>query len=138
MASLTSLFMLSTIVAYVLVFSAGHGDDHRKVYIVYMDRSKGESFDYKSLYLEILGKVLKNISPKESLVYSYVNSFTGFAARLTADESRKLAGNDEKAPARFPGIISVFQSQNFMLDGKRPIQPPIYLSYIASPKFLFD
>ncbi|KAG6534254.1 hypothetical protein ZIOFF_008140 [Zingiber officinale] len=54
------------------------------------------------LHLNLLKEILVNCSPSESLVYSYQQSFSGFAAKLSIDEADKLN-------------VSVFRSKTLKL-----------------------
>ncbi|KAF9597718.1 hypothetical protein IFM89_021205 [Coptis chinensis] len=75
-----------------------------KIYIVYMGAQTEEGYSLGSeLHLSALEQVLEGSSPQESLVYSYKNSFNGFAAWLTDKEKNKLLGTK--------GVVSVFLSK---------------------------
>ncbi|KAG9457097.1 hypothetical protein H6P81_001605 [Aristolochia fimbriata] len=59
----------------------------------------------------ILQDVIHHGSAQDSLVHSYKRSFNGFAAKLTDEESRKIAGLE--------GVVSVFPSVNYQLHTTR-------------------
>ncbi|XP_042418381.1 subtilisin-like protease SBT4.3 [Zingiber officinale] len=78
-----------------------------QVYIVYMGAQHASQYPTYELHLNLLKEILVNCSPSESLVYSYQQSFSGFAAKLSIDEADKLNERD--------GIVSVFRSKTLKL-----------------------
>ncbi|XP_048425564.1 LOW QUALITY PROTEIN: subtilisin-like protease SBT4.4 [Pyrus x bretschneideri] len=78
-----------------------------QVYIVYMGSLPDGDPAYSPLahHLSILHSVVQDGSPENLLVRSYKRSFNGFAARLTHQESEKIANMKE--------VVSVFPSRMF-------------------------
>ncbi|CAN1173887.1 Subtilisin-like protease SBT1.7 [Linum perenne] len=74
----------------------------RKGYIVFLDPTIVPS-NTRFVDLSILKKVLQNIKPEDSLMYTYRNVIFGFAARLSELEAKKLAS--------IKGVLSVMPDQ---------------------------
>uniref|UniRef100_A0A2N9JB11 Subtilisin-like protease SBT4.14 n=1 Tax=Fagus sylvatica TaxID=28930 RepID=A0A2N9JB11_FAGSY len=71
------------------------GDEQKKFYIVYL----GDALDKDSAvqtHIDLLTSVKGSyFDAKESMVYSYINSFNAFAAKLSEDEAKKLSRMDD-------------------------------------------
>ncbi|KAJ4964404.1 hypothetical protein NE237_024343 [Protea cynaroides] len=88
------LFLLSSVVLEVGTIVT---DGNTNTYIVYMGAASSSQEDQAQLLASVLkGKE----SVEKSLLLSYKHGFSGFAARLKAEEAQRIA---EK-----PGVISVF------------------------------
>ncbi|GLU11532.1 hypothetical protein SLE2022_282710 [Rubroshorea leprosula] len=87
-------------------------DEERKVYIVYMG-SRVEKATYQTIavHFSMLQQVIGETSVKDVLIRNYKNSFNGFAAKLTDQEAKRLAGMN--------GVVSVFPSTTFYLQTTR-------------------
>ncbi|XP_042515305.1 subtilisin-like protease SBT4.13 [Macadamia integrifolia] len=70
-----------------------------------------DEFNTESIHFGMLEQVLDTSSARESLVYSYIKSFNGFAAKLTKQEQKKLQGME--------GVVSVFPSKTLQLHTTR-------------------
>ncbi|KAI4305935.1 hypothetical protein L6164_029261 [Bauhinia variegata] len=86
-----------------------NGDD-RKVYIIYMGSLPKENYSPSSHHLSMLHEVVGDHF-EASLVRSYTRSFNGFAARLTSQETQKLA--------QMEGVVSIFPSKTLQLQTTR-------------------
>ncbi|KAG9456870.1 hypothetical protein H6P81_001378 [Aristolochia fimbriata] len=87
-------------------------DADRKVYIVYMGAKPENELLAANQHTSLLQQVLhQNSLVQDSLVYSYKKSFNAFAAKLTEEESRKIAGLD--------GVTSVFPNGMYKLHTTR-------------------
>ncbi|XP_068647614.1 subtilisin-like protease SBT4.3 [Aristolochia californica] len=86
-------------------------DAEKKVYIVYMGAKQENELAAVNQHSSILQEVLQDGLVEDSLVYNYKRSFNGFAAKLTEEESRKIAGRE--------GVVSVFPSINYQLHTTR-------------------
>ncbi|XP_030547358.2 subtilisin-like protease SBT5.6 [Rhodamnia argentea] len=94
-------FLLFIIHLPILAFCS-----ERKVYIVYLgqhdgSQSKNEIEDYHLSHLSSI-KAIDVEGARSSLLYSYKNSFNGYAAVLTPDEASRLSELDE--------VVSVIRS----------------------------
>ncbi|KAJ0966246.1 hypothetical protein J5N97_027384 [Dioscorea zingiberensis] len=85
------LGLISLISISVLVNSS-IANTERQVYIVYMGEKPSGEILIESLNFNLLDQVLDGITSRESIVHSYGRSFSGFAAKLTEQERRKLEG----------------------------------------------
>ncbi|KAJ0979574.1 hypothetical protein J5N97_015048 [Dioscorea zingiberensis] len=78
------------------------------VYIVYMGEPPKDMTSIETLHASMLDQVLGSTGASEQhLVYSYKRSFHGFAAELSEEEMKKIAG--------FSTVVSVFPSQKKQL-----------------------
>ncbi|XP_042493763.1 CO(2)-response secreted protease-like [Macadamia integrifolia] len=100
------LFLFLVLLSSGSVVEAGTRvtDGNTNTYIVYMGAAASSSSRVGSVpqdQAHLLASVLtRKESVEKSLLYSYKHGFSGFAARLTAEEARRMA---EK-----PGVVSVF------------------------------
>ncbi|XP_068647613.1 subtilisin-like protease SBT4.3 [Aristolochia californica] len=101
----SSYALLSTLLSTLTLSLAL--DAEKKVYIVYMGAKQGSEVAAVNQHSSILQEVLQDGLVEDSLVYSYKRSFNGFAAKLTEEESGKIAGRE--------GVVSVFPSINYQL-----------------------
>ncbi|XXG66926.1 hypothetical protein AAC387_Pa06g0384 [Persea americana] len=83
------------------------------VYIVYLGERKNQDPDVVThSHYEMLAKLLqRNKEARDSMVYSYSRSFSGFAAKLTESEARQVA--------EFPGVLQVTPNQIHQLHTTR-------------------
>ncbi|TYH00449.1 hypothetical protein ES288_A10G277600v1 [Gossypium darwinii] len=77
-------------------------DGVHKVYIVYMGERPNGEFSAERVHINILEQALGS-GGSRFLLHSYHRSFNGFVAKLTNDDSHKLANME--------GIVSVFPNQ---------------------------
>ncbi|KAK9913640.1 hypothetical protein M0R45_037450 [Rubus argutus] len=104
------LLLLSLICSTLLLVDVTHSaaQDARKAYIVYMGDKPKNEVPLSPLHLNMIQEVLdssniEDIEHEALLLHSYKRSFNGFAAMLTEQEAKKIAGMD--------GVVSVFPSQ---------------------------
>ncbi|KAG9456871.1 hypothetical protein H6P81_001379 [Aristolochia fimbriata] len=86
-------------------------DAEKKVYIVYMGAKPQNELLAVNQHTAVLQQVLQTSLVQDSLVYSYGKSFNGFAATLTEEESKRIAGLD--------GVTSVFPNGMYKLHTTR-------------------
>ncbi|GAA0145464.1 hypothetical protein Leryth_026319 [Lithospermum erythrorhizon] len=89
-----------------------NGETHKDFYIAFL---RDHPVDEKLTHLkhrDMLSNLkASELDAKESLVYSYTKSFNAFAAKLSADEARKLSSLD--------GVLHVFRNQYHKLHTTR-------------------
>ncbi|GLU11528.1 hypothetical protein SLE2022_282670 [Rubroshorea leprosula] len=89
-----------------LFCNANVNDEERKVYIVYMGSCvEGDTYQTTAVHFNMLQQVIGESSVKDVLIRNYKRSFSGFAARLTDHEAKRLEGMN--------GVVSVFPSTTF-------------------------
>ncbi|KAG9457098.1 hypothetical protein H6P81_001606 [Aristolochia fimbriata] len=93
------------------IWSDGEHDMRFPVYVVYMGAKPENDLFAINQHSSILQNVILDGSVQDSLVYNYKRSFNGFAANLTDEESRKIAGLE--------GVVSVFPSVTYQLQTTR-------------------
>ncbi|XP_043718394.1 subtilisin-like protease SBT4.14 [Telopea speciosissima] len=93
--------LLLVLASYIIIIN---GDKQKNFYIVYMgDRPSLRRHAVQS-HINILSSVKGSTSEAaDSIVHSYTNSFSAFAAKLTPDEANQLLSMD--------GVISVFPNR---------------------------
>ncbi|KAL4298384.1 hypothetical protein GQ457_12G030640 [Hibiscus cannabinus] len=92
--SLTSFF----ISVLLLTEAGGAAAEKDGVYIVYMGAAPSTKGSLRDDHAQLLTSLLKR--KKNALVHSYNNGFSGFAARLSAEEAHSIAQRQ--------GVVSVF------------------------------
>ncbi|XP_020094133.1 CO(2)-response secreted protease-like isoform X2 [Ananas comosus] len=101
----TDFLRVSVLFCFLLFLGeASTGDDQeREVYVVYMggvpDDTSGDSL--RESHIRLLRSVLtRGLNIEKTIIRSYKNGFSGFAAKLTKDEAQALR--------RKAGVVSVF------------------------------
>ncbi|KAK9028906.1 hypothetical protein V6N11_026042 [Hibiscus sabdariffa] len=92
--TLTSFF----ISALLLTEAGGAAAEKDGVYIVYMGAAPSTKGSLRDDHAQLMTSLLKR--KKNALVHSYNNGFSGFAARLSAEEAHSIAQRQ--------GVVSVF------------------------------
>ncbi|XP_042955327.1 cucumisin-like isoform X1 [Carya illinoinensis] len=127
MASKTSSLSWLLLLSLATILFVGHSasQNDRKAYIVYMGERgrRQDEVSTSSLHTSMLQEVIdrpltgqiyiigfSNTGP-ESLLYSYKRSFNGFAAKLTKEEARRMAGME--------GVVSIFPNKQNKLHTTR-------------------
>ncbi|KAG6549968.1 hypothetical protein Mapa_008479 [Marchantia paleacea] len=82
-------------------------DSNVRLYIIYMGQARGT---IQRTQILLQGRLLSRVigssrAAQQSLVYNYVNGFSGFAAMLTPEQAEKMRSQ--------PGVVSVFLSQSY-------------------------
>ncbi|KAI5434344.1 hypothetical protein KIW84_021267 [Lathyrus oleraceus] len=104
--SLCSLFLLLGLIL-LLVQCYSSSEDNMKTYIVYTGKIINDEASSLIIYQNMLNQVAESNSTSKSILYQYKRSFSGFAAKLTAEEARRMAGLD--------GVVSVFPNEKRQL-----------------------
>ncbi|KAK4752253.1 hypothetical protein SAY87_021051 [Trapa incisa] len=93
--------------------TTANADDKTSVHIVYLGKKKHDDPELiTSSHHDMLASVLeRKESAVEKLVYSYRHGFSGFAAKLTESEARKLA--------ELPGVIQVMRNRIYRIQTTR-------------------
>ncbi|ESQ55245.1 hypothetical protein EUTSA_v10024501mg [Eutrema salsugineum] len=95
------------------VFAQESGNEERKVYVVYLGERQ---HDDPKLVTKSHRKMLKSVlgsseAARESLIYNYKHGFSGFAARLTESQAKKLSDR--------PDVFSVASNRKVQLQATR-------------------
>ncbi|CAL5203372.1 unnamed protein product [Lathyrus oleraceus] len=104
--SLGSLFILLGLTS-LLVKCYSSSEDNMKTYIVYTGKIINDEASSLIIYQNMLNQVAESNSTSKSVLYHYKRSFSGFAAKLTVEEARRMAGLD--------GVVSVFPNEKRQL-----------------------
>ncbi|KAL6897336.1 hypothetical protein ACP4OV_007032 [Aristida adscensionis] len=114
LALLCMWLVLCLVASLAAAGAGGHGDDGKKVYVVYMGAVPPRTTPnlLRESHLRLIGAVLKRGQRAESVVVQqYKHGFSGFAARLSNDEAAALR--------RKPGVVSVFADPVYQLHTTR-------------------
>ncbi|XP_042955329.1 cucumisin-like isoform X2 [Carya illinoinensis] len=115
MASKTSSLSWLLLLSLATILFVGHSasQNDRKAYIVYMGERgrRQDEVSTSSLHTSMLQEVIDSNTGPESLLYSYKRSFNGFAAKLTKEEARRMAGME--------GVVSIFPNKQNKLHTTR-------------------
>ncbi|KAI6681010.1 hypothetical protein NL676_034891 [Syzygium grande] len=100
---LLQLLLLALVGSFLLIKGIVSQDD-RKAFIVYMgNRLKNGVSASSPQHINMLQKITGSDVPSKHLLHSYKRSFNGFAAMLTEEEVKKMAGLE--------GVVSVFPNR---------------------------
>jgi hypothetical protein len=86
--------LLVLVLSLVIVLNVVRASDESKVHIVYLGEKQHDDPEFVSeSHHQMLSSLLgSKVDAHESMVYSYRHGFSGFAAKLTESQAKKLAG----------------------------------------------
>ncbi|KAK7305805.1 hypothetical protein VNO77_43717 [Canavalia gladiata] len=88
-----------------------HSTSSTKSYIVYTGNSMNDGASALTLYTSMLQKVADSNAEPKQVFHHYKRSFSGFVAKLTEEEAKRMAGLDE--------VVSVFPNEKKQLHTTR-------------------
>ncbi|XP_030451259.2 cucumisin-like isoform X2 [Syzygium oleosum] len=103
---LLQLLLLALVGSSLLIKGIVSQDD-RKAFIVYMGNRLKNDVSASPQHINMLQKITGSDVPSKHLLHSYKRSFNGFAAMLTEEEVKKMAGLE--------GVVSVFPNRKKQL-----------------------
>ncbi|RWR87687.1 Peptidase S8/S53 domain-containing protein [Cinnamomum micranthum f. kanehirae] len=116
--SLSALCILLFLLSYQLHLSTASENAASKMYIVYMgerEHSDPSLVDVVDSHHNVLATVLggSKEAAADSIIYSYKHSFSGFAARLTDSQAKKIAENPSVVDVIPNGLLKLHTTRSW-------------------------